>query len=58
MKHLKIHINQIKEGQTQITNIKRSKGKTTNKTQGDAHKDNRWSFNRNSSGQKGIAGHT
>ena len=27
-------------------------------TQGDPNKDNSWSFNRNSSGQKGMAGHT
>ena len=27
-------------------------------TQGDSHKDNSWTFNRNSSGQKGITGHT
>ena len=43
---------------TQRTNIKSSKGKTTNNTQGDSHKDNSLSFNRNSSGQKGMAGHT
>ena len=50
--------NQIKKDQTQRTNIKNSKGKTTNNTQGDSHKDNSWSFNRYSSSQKGIAGHT
>ena len=38
--------------------IKSSKGKITNNTQGDSHKDNSRSFNRNSSGQKGMAGHT
>ena len=32
--------NQIKKDQTQRTNIKNSKGKTTNNTQGDSHKDN------------------
>ena len=37
-KHPKTHINQTNE--TQRTNIKSSKGKTTNKTQGDSHKDN------------------
>ena len=37
--HLKTHINQINEDQTQRTNIKSSKGKTTNNTQGDSHKD-------------------
>ena len=39
-KHPKIHINQINKDQTQRRNIKSSKGKTTNNTQGDAHKDN------------------
>ena len=33
MKHPKTHINQINEDQTQRTNIKSSKGKTTNNTQ-------------------------
>ena len=54
----KTHINQINKDQTQRTNIKSSKGKTTNNTQGDPQKDNSWSFNRNSSGQEGMAGHT
>ena len=36
----KTHINQIKKDQTQRINIKSSKGKTTNNTQGDSHKDN------------------
>ena len=58
VKHPKTHINQTNEEQTQRTNIKSSKGKTTNNSQGDPHKDNSSSFNRNSSGQKGIAGHT
>ena len=39
-KHPKTHINQINKGQTQRTNIKSSKGKTTNNTQGNSHKDN------------------
>ena len=39
-KHLKTHINQINKDQTQRTNIKNSKGKTTNNTQGDSYKDN------------------
>ena len=39
-KHLKTHINQINKDQTQRTNIKSSKGKTTNHTKGDSHKDN------------------
>ena len=38
-KHTKTHINQINEDQTQQTNIKSSKGKTTNNTKGDPHKD-------------------
>ena len=58
MKHPKTHINQINKDQTQKANIKSSKGKATNNTQGDPHKDNSRSFNRNSSGQKGMAGHT
>ena len=33
-KHPKTHINQINKDQTQRTNIKSSKGKTTNNTQG------------------------
>ena len=42
-KHLKTRINQINKDQTQRTNIKSSKGKITNNTQGDSHKDNSWS---------------
>ena len=38
MKHPKTHINQINKDQTQNTNIKNSKGKTTNNTQGDSHR--------------------
>ena len=34
MKHPKTHINQINKDQTQRTNIKSSKGKTTNNTKG------------------------
>ena len=34
------HINQTNKDQTQRTNIKSSRGKTTNNTQGDSHKDN------------------
>ena len=33
MKHLKTHINYINKDQTQRTNTKSSKGKTTNNTQ-------------------------
>ena len=39
-KHPKTHVNQINKGKTQRANIKSSKGKTTNNTQGDFHKDN------------------
>ena len=38
--------------------MKSSKGKTTNNTQGDSHKDNSSSFNSISSGKKGMARHT
>ena len=58
MKHLKTHINLINKDQTQRTNIKNNKGKTTNNTQGDSQKANSSSFNRNSSGQEGMAGQT
>ena len=33
-----MHINQINKDQTKRANIKSSKGKTTNNTQGDSHK--------------------
>ena len=36
VKHPKTHINQINKDQTQRTNIKSSKGKTTSNTQGDS----------------------
>ena len=39
-KHPKTHINQINKDQTQRTNIKSSKGETTNNTERDSHKDN------------------
>jgi len=58
VKHTKTRINQSSEDKTQRTNIKSSKGKTTNNTQGDSHKDNSGSFNRNSLGWKGTSGHT
>ena len=38
-KHPKTHINQINKDQTQRTNIKSSKEKTTNNKQEDPHKD-------------------
>ena len=58
VKNLKTLINRINKDQTQRTNIKSSKGETTNNTQRDSHKDNSRSINTNSSGQKGMAGHT
>ena len=39
-KHPKTYINQIIEDETQRANIKSSKGKSTNNTQGDLHKHN------------------
>ena len=39
-KHPKTHINQINKDQTQRATSKSSKGKATNNTQGDPHKDN------------------
>ena len=57
-KHPKTYINQIIEDETQRANIKSTKEKATNNTNENSHKDNSWAFNRNSSGQKGIAGHT
>ena len=57
-KHPKTHINQVNEDQTQRANIKSNKGKATNYTHGDPHKDNRGSFNRNSAGQKAMAPHS
>ena len=40
VKHPKTHINQISKDQTQRTDIKSSKGETTNNTQRDSRKDN------------------
>ena len=39
-KYPKKHINKINKNQTQIPNIKSSKGKETNNTRGHSHKDN------------------
>ena len=58
MKHPKTHINHINKDQTQRTNIKINKGKTTNNLQGNPHKNNSRPFERNSSSQKGMARHT
>ena len=57
-KHPKTHINQINKDRTQRTSINSSKGKTTNNMQGDCHKESSSSFNRKSSGKKGMARHT
>ena len=54
-RHILIKLMKIKHKE-QI--LKSSKGKATNITQGDSHKDNSYSFNRNSLGQKGKAGPT
>jgi len=54
-RHIIIQLMKIKHKE-QI--LKSSKGKATNITQGDSHKDNSYSFNRNSLGQKGKAGPT
>ena len=51
-RHILIKLTKIKHKE-QI--LKAARGKTTNNTQGNSHKDNSWSFNRNSSGQKGMA---
>ena len=56
--HPQSHINQINKDQTQRTNIKSSKGKTTNNTQGDSLRITADLSNRNFSGQEGRARHT
>ena len=40
VKYPETNINQMNKDQTQRANIKSSKGKATNNTQGDPHKDN------------------
>ena len=55
-KHPKTHINQINKDQIQRTNIKAARGKKQHT--GGFHKDNSWSFSRNSSGHEGMAKHT
>ena len=52
------HINQTNKNQTEKTNIKSNKVKATKNIQGDIHKANSKSFNRNPTGQKGMVGHT
>ena len=49
-RHILIKLMKFKHKE-QILKAAREK-KTTNNTQGNSHKDNSWSFNRNSSGQK------
>ena len=51
-RHILIKLTKIKHKE-QI--LKAAREKTTNNTQGDSHKYNSWSFNRNSSAQKGMA---
>ena len=54
-KHILVKLTNIKHKE-QI--LKAARGKTTNNTQGDSHKDNCRSFNRNTSGQEVMARHT
>ena len=54
-RHILIKLTKIKRKE-QI--LKAAREKTKNNTQGDFHKGNSWSFNRNSSGQEGMARHT
>ena len=54
-RHILIKLAKIKYKE-QIWKVAREK--KTNNTQGDSHKDNSWSFNRNSSGKERMAGHT
>ena len=55
-RHILIKLMNIKHKE-QILKAAREKKKTNN-TQGDSHKDNSRSFQRNSSSKKGKAGHT
>jgi len=54
-RHILIKLTKIKHKEQILKAVRK---KATNNTQGDPHKDNSLSFNRNSSGQKGMAGHT
>ena len=54
IRHILIKLTKIKHKE-QILKAVREK---TNNPQRDSHKDNSWSFHRNSSDQKGMAGHT
>ena len=54
-RHILIKLTTIKHKE-QI--LKAARKKTKNNTQGDSHQDNSQSFNRNSSGQEAMAGHT
>ena len=53
-RHILIKLTKIKHKE-QILKVAKEKQQIT---QGDSRKDNSWSFNKNSSGQKGMAGHT
>ena len=53
-RHMLIKLTKIKYKE-QILKLAREKQQITYK--GDSYKDNSWSFNRNSSGQEGMAGH-
>ena len=54
-RHILIKLTKIKH-KKQI--LKAAREKKTNNTQGNSHKDNSWSFNRNSSSQEVMARHT
>ena len=54
-RHILIKLTKIKHTE-QI--LKAASKKTTNTIQGDSHKENSLSFNRNTSAQEGMAGHT
>ena len=53
-RHILIKLTKIKHKE-QILKVAKEKQQIT---QGDSRKDNSWSFNRNSSGKEGMAGHT
>ena len=54
LRHILIKVTKIKHKE-QI--LKAAIKKTTNNTQGDPHKANHWSFNRNPGGEKEVAGY-
>ena len=57
-RHLLVSISVLKQRSNTNSKYWKQEGKATNSAPGDSHKDYSWSFNRNSSGQKGMAGHT